>query len=69
MWWVMSRPKPTFHSLYKGYKIYHREGIKRRPWLALIFPEKETCRFASLASLEAAKVMIERVIRSKEIAH
>ena len=54
-------PKPEYHSTYNGYEIYHRPGIKRRPWLVLLHPDREEGmgRFAAKESIAACKNLID----------
>lgn len=62
----MSRPKPQYHSTYKNYEIYYRENIKRRPWLVLIYPDRDVGRFAAKCGLAACYNLINRLTQKGE---
>jgi hypothetical protein len=51
------------HSTYQGYDIYYNSTLKRRPWSAHIFPDREESAFADKPTLAACKKMIDRVAR------
>lgn len=56
--------KPVYHSTHKGYRIYHRPTIKRRPWRCEV--PQHPGRHADKRSLTACRNFIDRGVRNLE---